>query len=172
MTVRVVEDITGIEFEAEEKILDLGEEFTLKAKVLPEFAYDKTVVYTSSDEKVVTVDENGTLKAIGLGKAVITAKTADGKFTDKLTVIVIKAAKGLQLGRTEFSLEKGERAKIQYQVLPLDATQTTVIFKSSDTKVAEVSPEGVITAKGKGTAKITLTVDGTEISAVITVTVA
>lgn len=169
--IKVVEDITGISVDIQEKTLEAGSELSIKAEVQPEFAYDKTVTFKSSDESVATVDENGNVKAIKKGIVVITATTADGKFKAITTITVVKYAESIQLGRTDFQLKKDARVKIEYQVLPLDTSEDKVEFVSSDEKVATVSEDGVITAVAAGEAKITATVTGTDISAVITVKV-
>ena len=49
---------------------------------------DRKVKWTSSDEKIVTVNEKGQVKAIALGEATVTLKSADGKYSDKVTVLV------------------------------------------------------------------------------------
>ncbi len=60
----------------------------INASVAPSNATDKTLTYTSSDEKVVIVDKNGRIKAIGKGTATITISTKDGKITKMITVTV------------------------------------------------------------------------------------
>lgn len=61
----------------------------LYADVMPEdAAFSTDIVWSSSNTKVATVDENGTVTATGTGTAVITASTADGKFSDTCTVTV------------------------------------------------------------------------------------
>ena len=75
--------ITG----APNKALRPGETLALTAEVLPENATDRAVRWTSSDENVLAVDEDGTLFAVGRGRAVIGAETGDG-FTDSCRIAV------------------------------------------------------------------------------------
>lgn len=58
--------------------LDVGGSDTLTATVEPDNATNKAVTWSSSNENVATVDQNGNVKAVGAGKATITATTADG----------------------------------------------------------------------------------------------
>ncbi len=70
---------TGITLNESELTLGDGDTFTLVATVEPDNATNKTVTWTSSDESVATVDDNGNVTAVDCGEAVITATTADGK---------------------------------------------------------------------------------------------
>lgn len=72
--------------------LEIGDTPTLTATVLPNEATDKTVVWSSSNELVATVDENGQITALAVGVADITATSADGKVKATCTVYVSKAA--------------------------------------------------------------------------------
>ena len=69
---------TGITLNKTTLELFVGNTDTLAATVAPDTATDKTVTWTSSDKNVVTVN-NGEIKAVGKGKATITAKTVNGK---------------------------------------------------------------------------------------------
>ena len=62
---------------------------TLIPTVLPEYATDKWVAWTSSDTNVATVDSKGTITAVGLGNAAITVTTHDGRYTATCDVVVI-----------------------------------------------------------------------------------
>ena len=100
-----VEDIT---LDKTEGILTAGNTVILNTAVLPEEAADETTVtWTSSDEKIVTVDENGKVTAIAAGEATITAAAGEKNATYKLTVqakkIVQNTSKSSNKGNTSSS---------------------------------------------------------------------
>ena len=146
-----------------------GGTVTLTAIVHPDEATDKTVTWTSSDEKVATVDAKGVVKAIAAGEAVITAKAGD--VTASCKVIVKKAVAGVTLDRTEVTIEKGKTLTLEATVDPADAIETTVIWSSSDEKVATVDQTGMVTAVNGGAAVITAKVGGKTAECKVTVTV-
>ena len=69
-----------------EQSLNYGESFELKATVLPANA-PQTISWTSSDEKVATVDEKGVITAVGYGEATITATAGDKTATCLISII-------------------------------------------------------------------------------------
>lgn len=79
--------VTGIALDPSEMTLEIQKNGTLHATVTPEKASDPTLIWTSDNEKVATV-ENGTVTAVGKGKATITATTRDGGFSASCTVTV------------------------------------------------------------------------------------
>lgn len=86
-------EVEGITLDKTEGILTAGNTVTLNATVLPEEIADETIVtWTSSDEKVATVDENGKVTAIAAGEATITANAGEKSTTHKLTVQAKKVA--------------------------------------------------------------------------------
>ena len=80
--------VTGVTLSAEEKMLKVGSEFTLTATVAPANATNKEVTWTSDKPEIVTVDNNGKVKGVKEGDAIITVTTKDGekKATCKVTV--------------------------------------------------------------------------------------
>lgn len=58
--------------------LDVGQSFQLKGTITPSYATNKTITWSSSDTSVATVTQSGNVKAVGNGKATITAKTVNG----------------------------------------------------------------------------------------------
>ena len=70
--------VTGVTLDQTSLTLDVGGSDTLTATVEPDNATNKAVTWSSSNENVATVDQNGNVKAVGAGKATITATTADG----------------------------------------------------------------------------------------------
>ena len=154
--------------------LEATETATLVASVLPELTTDKSVEWSSSDETVVIVDENGVVSAIALGKAIITATTTDGSdLSASCKVIVVPTlAESITLDKTGISLEATETATLVATVLPELTTNKSVEWSSTDKAVAVVDENGVVTAVAVGEATITATTaDGTNLSASCTVTV-
>ena len=70
--------VTGITLSASEAELKAGETFTLTATIAPEDAFVKSVTWSSSNEAVAIVDENGVVTAVAAGDAIITATANDG----------------------------------------------------------------------------------------------
>ena len=98
-------EVEGITLDKTEGILTVGNTVTLNATVLPEEIADETIVtWTSSDEKVATVDENGKVTAIAAGEATITANAGEKSTTYKLTV---QAKKVVQNTTSNKSSNKG-----------------------------------------------------------------
>ncbi len=98
-------EVEGITLDKTEGILTAGNTVTLNATVLPEEIADETIVtWTSSDEKVATVDENGKVTAIAAGEATITANAGEKSTTYKLTV---QAKKVVQNTTSNKSSSKG-----------------------------------------------------------------
>ena len=70
------------------ELTSIGAEETLIATVLPEDATNKAVTWSSYDDSIAAVDDNGKVKAIAVGKTFIRVKTADGNFENRCTVSV------------------------------------------------------------------------------------
>jgi hypothetical protein len=81
--------VTGVTLSDEKSLtLSVGDEVTLKATIAPSDAKDNSVKWESSDNDVATVDNNGNVKAVSVGKATITVRTNDGGFTDQCKITV------------------------------------------------------------------------------------
>ena len=112
---------------------------------------------------------------INAGTATATV-TGVGNFTGTTTAtfeIVSSdvAATGITLSNTELQLQYKNTAKLTVTVNPPNATNKNVTWTSSNEKAATVDQNGNVTAKGRGAATITVTVDGTNISDTCNVTV-
>lgn len=115
--------------------LTIGDEGkALNAKVLPEDATEVEMTYTSSDEKVATVDENGTVTAVGAGECVITTKAADVEAETKVVVAEKK---------TETSSSNKEAANSDKENKPASSNKTdkTSADKGSNKPAAD-KPSG------------------------------
>ena len=80
--------VTGVELDRSEAGLSIGETIQLNASVVPADATNQAVSWSSSNEGVVTVDENGLVTAEGEGTATITVTTAEGGFEAECVVTV------------------------------------------------------------------------------------
>lgn len=129
---------------------------------------DKTVVWESSDPTVANVDGSGTVTAVGIGSAKITAKV--GNHTDVCVVTVDAPLESIDVPDT-LELVKNQTAVIDYKLVPNDTTdEKTVTFISSDETVATVDENGKVTALKAGTTVIILK-GANDVTAEVTVTV-
>lgn len=108
--------------------------------------------FKSSNTKVATVSANGTVKAKKAGKVNITVQVGNYKQVVKITV----KKPTMKLTKASAKLKKGKKVTIKVKAAPV----SKVTFKSSNKKVATVSSKGVVKAKKKGTAIITVKCNG------------
>lgn len=84
--------VTGVTLDKSQISLKVGETVTLQATVSPSTATDKEVTFTSSDNKIATVDEKGVVTAISAGNTDITVTTSDGAKTAVASITIIEDA--------------------------------------------------------------------------------
>ena len=156
---RAKQGITELLLSDTELEITEGESATIIATVLPTYADgDKTVSWSSSAPDVATV-EDGLVKAIKPGTAVITATV--GSLSASCTVTVHEKApdpvpvESITLDKEELTLTEGETAQLIATVLPENADDKTVSWSSSDPSVATVTSTGIVVAVKAGTAVIT-----------------
>lgn len=140
-------------------------------KVASKDKKDKVAYWSSSNQKVVQVNKkSGKITAKKAGKAYVTVTMKSGASARCLIKVQNKkvAVSKLKVSPKKVSLEKGQKRKIKASITPLTATDK-VRYSSSNKKVASVSAKGVITAKKKGKAKVTVRAGSKK--ATITVTV-
>lgn len=146
----------------------------INAAIVPENATFKDITYTSNDETIATVDAEGVVTGVAIGSTTITIAADD--ITKVITVNVkapVVLPTSITLDQTEIALDVIENltATLAATVNPAEASQE-VSFASDNEAVATVSPEGVITAAGIGSATITVTSKAAEaVKATATVTV-
>jgi uncharacterized protein YjdB len=140
------------------------------ATVTPGDATDKTVIWKSSNTQVATVDTKGNVKGIANGSATITATAKDNSNIFK-TVSVKVSTKTIKLNKTSVSVIAGKKTDLNATVSPSDSADKTVKWKSSNTKIATVDSNGMVTGKAPGKATITATVTGAkDVKVTVTVT--
>lgn len=135
---------------------------------------DITYTFVSSDEKVVSVDKGGMITALKAGKATITVTVKTAGFEKELTYeLTVKEVplESISIKGDVTSLEEGKTTKLNVVFNPTNTTDDkTVVWSSSDTKVATVDANGVVKAVKAGTVKITAKVGDKTAEYALTVT--
>ena len=136
-----------------------GETETIIATVIPEFADNPKVTWSSSDESVATVD-GGVVTAVAAGSASITATSEDGGLKATCNVLVAISVTGVTLDQSSISINIGNTATLSATLIPENATERTIGWDSDNEAVATVD-NGVVTAISAGTSTISVvTMDG------------
>lgn len=148
--------------------LPVGSTQTLVATLDPADAV-ATVVWSSSDEAVAVVNDEGEVTGIAPGEAVITAAVDQETATCKVVVTALKPEK-IELGPATARIEKGTTLELQLVVTPSEAAPSDVKWESSNKQVASVA-DGVVTALSEGKTTITVKCNGGELAAVCQVEV-
>ncbi len=170
VTVTVKIPVTEITVDKTEINLNKGDTDKITPTV-NEDATNKKVIYESSDETVVKVDENGNIEAVGEGEATVTVKSEDNPNVKKEIKVTVKVPVTEITAADDFSFELDETRNLEAKVND-DATNKGLIYETSNPGVVKVDNDGNVTAVGEGTAIITITSkDNPEIIEVVTVTV-
>ncbi len=162
---KITKDITleaywsenGIILNTNKMSILLGDEKKVGILSLPEDVKMQDLVYSSSDEEVLTVDAEGNIKTLKEGTATITIKTKDGKHTVKLEITVTKEEvypKTIAIFGFE-TMAIGETIRLGITYEPDDATNLNFKWTSDNTAVATVDQLGNVTGVGEGKATIT-----------------
>ena len=170
-TITVYARPTSVQLDQTNAEIKKGDTLQLTATVLPENARDKSVRWTSSDNSVARVEQNGLVIGLKSGTAVITVRTNQGGYTATCTVKVVTPAESVSLNKTSLALKKGESETLTATVLPEEADDKTVTWFSSDESAASVGADGKVTALKSGTAVITAKTNDGGYTAECTVTV-
>ncbi|WP_163937825.1 Ig-like domain-containing protein [Paraferrimonas sp. SM1919] len=133
----------------------LGQTVQASAQVLPANAGDSTVIWASSEQSIATVDANGLVTTTGVGETLISA-TANNGVSASFSLIVTPNVTQIDVN-ADITLTLGATYQANAQVLPENAYDTTVTWDSSDSAIASVDVNGLITAQQFGQTTITAT---------------
>ncbi|PKP00236.1 MAG: hypothetical protein CVU13_01630 [Bacteroidetes bacterium HGW-Bacteroidetes-8] len=139
-------------------LLSSGAKTTLIASILPSNATNKTVIWSSSNSSVATVLE-GVITSVNPGNCIITVTTSDGGHSATCNLTVESPnipVTTISLNHTSLKLDKGESGQLSANIYPLNATDKSIEWISSDESVASVDiNSGLIVAKEFGVTVIT-----------------
>ena len=144
-----------------------GETKFVGGAVIPAFATDQTVSFTSSNPSVATVNNGGAIVGVSEGVATIWGKTTDGGYVGQTEVRVTQSNKpqvavtGVNITPANVQIGVGGTRQLAGRVTPAEATDKSVYFVSQNTAIATVNQFGIVTGVGPGKTTITVTaIDG------------
>lgn len=154
-------NVEAVHLDHDELTLAVGEEMVLVPEIAPADATNKDVNWKSSDEAVASVDENGKVTAMAVGKSDITVTTADGNHVASCSVTVDDGVEveGVAFSKPTLTLAAGEEAVLVPQITPENASNKRVHWKSDNEAVATVDENGKVTAVAVGTATVMVTTE-------------
>lgn len=141
--------------------LAVNDTLKLQANVLPSDALDKSVVWSSSDETIATVDSNGNVKGLKPGVVTITATTKDQNKTAICTLnVVSKSVTSITLESNEYTINVGKSLTITPTILPNGAVNKNYSIEITDTSVAKVDGKNIVGVAEGATIATFITEDG------------
>lgn len=156
--------------------MEIGESQLLTVTVLPVDAADQTVTYASSNEEVATVNSMGRIRANAAGTTKI--KISCGSVKESFSLIVLEpkdteektvAVTDIEISDYEKELDIDKTMTLTAAVLPADATEQTILYRSSDPSIATVNSTGEVKGIAKGNVMIYCSAGSVTKEAAITV---
>lgn len=163
ISVSVTQNAEAISLDKAEITVSTGKSGMLKATVLPKDASDKGVIWTSSDERIATVNQQGRVTGVARGDCEIIAvsRSMGEAVQAKATVHVQQPIKKVTFGDAPV-IYAGESAKLTWSIEPSDATNQALKFTSGNKKVLTVDEDGTIYGLKAGETFVNaVTTDGT-----------
>ncbi len=175
-TVYVQTSVESVTLDPKEITLGIGKYETIQASVKPSTLNGVSLKWVSSNEEIVKITEAGklsvTVQGVAGGNAVISAINQDNVVVGFCNITVLQPVTGMKLSEEYVTSRIGNSVQLRATIEPTNATNQNVTWKSSNTAVATVSENGLVTMKSAGTASIICTsVDNPNVQAFCNVTV-
>ena len=149
--------IEKLELNISKRTISKGEQLKVQTTITPNNATNKKINWQSSDDKIVIVDQNGTITGVGGGKAKITAKTTDeSNISESVDISVNVPVEKITLNTNNINLVVGNEIKLVATITPDDATNKEINWTSSNSNIATVT-EGKVKGISVGECIITAT---------------
>ena len=156
-TVTVYNPVTQVKLNRTSLTLSLYEQKTLTATYKPKNAAHTMITWSSSNQKVATVDENGLVTGLAKGKCTITAKSENGK-TAKCTVTVNEyLPKRILIQKRYWTMNPGDEGQLECTFSPANTSDKTLIYSSSAPEIVSVDENGAFICHASGDAVLTAT---------------
>ena len=130
----------------------------INATIEPKNATNQSIIFSSDDESIATVNKNGEVYGTSKGNTIITLTDADEKVVTKIKVSVIEdknsvPVSNIKLSTTAVTIDAGSSVTVNATVIPNNATKKNITWSSENTNIATVS-NGMIYGKAPGTTNI------------------
>ena len=136
--------------------LDIGGTFDLKVTLVPSNG-DEIIKYESSDENIVKVSEFGKITAVSAGQAIIVVTVEGTNLKAECNVSVsdkVITATGIFVNNEKVEMKVGETYQLNVTVIPVNATDKTLMYSSNDETILTVDENGLVTANKEGNGRI------------------
>ncbi len=144
----------SISLNYEEIEFHVGDTKHISVTIEPEGADAGKISWSSSDNKIVAVDD-GTITGKSKGTAVVTAESESGLKRLCNVTVLDKEIEGVTLSESSTSVKKGSRIQLEAKVKPVDAPSDSLTWTSSKPEVASVDSNGMVLGESEGIATIT-----------------
>lgn len=175
--------VDGVELNYKEDVLVVeldDKQVQLVANVFPMAARNKEVYWEIENyisfgedmENAVSISDNGLVQFNTYCSFDAVVTTKEGYKSDRLNIVVESGkAKKVEIVMGDYTLLTGDMKELVFNTTPIDGEITSKSFVSSNPDVVEVTPNGILVARKSGTAEITVSLNGGEVTDTKTFTV-
>lgn len=149
-----VQQAKSMKLSYEEIEFRVGDTKHISVTIEPEGADAGKISWSSSDNKIVTVDD-GTITGKSKGTAVVTAESESGLKKLCNVTVLNKEIESVTLSESSTSVKQGGKIQLEAKVKPVDAPFDNLVWSSSDPKVASVDGNGMVLGESEGVVTIT-----------------
>ena len=149
--------VDGVELDSSTLQMRPEETATLTATLKPTNADNQKVTWSSSHPSVATVDDSGKITALDSGTTTITVTTDEGGYTATCVVTVYQEVTGVSFDKNEVDVDEGKTIQLTATIAPSNASVKTLKWESSNTAIATVNENGLVTGLKVGETTITVT---------------
>lgn len=164
-----VQQAKSMKLSYEEIEFHVGDTKHISVTIEPEGADAGKISWSSSDNKIVTVDD-GTITGKSKGTAVVTAESESGLKKLCNVTVLDKEIESVTLSESSTSVKQGGKIQLEAKVKPVDAPSDNIVWSSSDPETASVDNNGMVLGENEGVAIITCeTENGKKATCTVTV---
>ncbi|MDB5135183.1 MAG: 5-Nucleotidase domain protein [Mucilaginibacter sp.] len=165
-------DLTAITLSKDTLKMNVGDTKSISFTLAPS-TYDKTkLVWQSSDNTIISVDNSGLITAKKEGQAIVSVHNPSGTVTTFCLVSVLPELKAITLSKDTLKMNAGDVKNVNFTLTPLGYDKTALVWHSSDSTILTVSNSGAITAIKEGEAIVSVRNQGATITSFCLVSVA